>query len=204
MKNIFILLICIFNFSVLFSQKDTVLLQNGRELIGHFIQDEVYDIEFKHFTKKGYETIKIDKYRIFSLIDSTGKEKLYYKYDTTIGNYLPEKRMRMYVYGERDAVYGFKTPFTNTTGLALGGASGYLMIKDKNFVFIATPLLYTVGNLFFSTRVRKNSVRHLQYIKDDDYLSGYDRVARGKRVNNALKYSLGGMVLGIVAGLVTN
>ena len=51
MKNIFILLICIFNFSVLFSQKDTVLLQNGRELIGHFIQDEVYDIEFKHFTK---------------------------------------------------------------------------------------------------------------------------------------------------------
>jgi hypothetical protein len=78
------------------------------------------------------------------------------------------------------------------------------MIHDKNFVFIATPLIYTIGNLFFATRVRKNSVRNIQYIKNDDYLAGYDRVARGKRVNNALKYSLGGMVLGIVAGLVTN
>ncbi len=188
----------------LYAQKDTVLLQNGRELVGEFMHDEVYDIQFKHITKKGVETIKIDKYRIFSLIDSTGKEKLYYKYDTTIGNYLPENRMRMFVFGERDAVYGFKTPFTSTLGLAVGGASGYFMMKDNNFVFMATPLLYTIGNLFFATRVRKNSVRHIQYIKNDDYLAGYDRVARGKRVNNALKYSLGGMVLGIVAGLVAN
>ena len=202
MKNLTLTLTLIFCSIFVFAQKDTVLLQNGRELIGTFLHDEVYDIEFKHFTKKGFETLKLDKYRIFSLIDSTGKEKLYYKYDTTIGNFLPEKRMRMFVYGERDAVYGFKTPFTNTLGLTLGGASGYMMIKDNNFVFIVTPILYTVGNLFFATRVRKNSVRSLQYIKDNDYLAGYDRVARGKRINNALKYSLGGMVVGVLVGLV--
>jgi hypothetical protein len=204
MKNILLTFICLFTTLIAYTQKDTVLLQNGRELVGKFINDEVYDIEFKHLTKKGFETLKIDKYRIFSLKDSSGQEKLYYQYDTTIGNYLPENRMRLYVYGERDAVYGFKTPFTNTTGLLVGGASGYFMIKDNNFVFIATPLLYTVGNLFFATRVKKKSVRNLQYIANDDYLTGYDRVARAKRVNNALKYSLGGMVLGIIAGLVTN
>ena len=88
--------------------QDKLLLLNGRIDKGEITAEKESVFEFKIFKNRGKEKIiSYDKSRIFSIVDVSGKESILYKKDSNIGNSLSENRMRMYIYGQRDAHENF-------------------------------------------------------------------------------------------------
>lgn len=187
-----------------FSQKDTLLFMNGRIMTGEILEENKYEVNFREFNNRGTKDIKLDKYRIFASYSKLGKENIYYEYDTLLGNFLSVKDMKFFVYGEKDAFYGHKTPFATVLGLMVGATSGYLMHNDKNFVYVVTPFVLTLGSIPFNIRVNKNHISNKAYLNENEYLLGYERIARGQRVQNTLKSSLIGMGVGFLVSVIVN
>ena len=195
---LFLLIICLF--SIHANGQDKLLFLNGKELEGVLIEKTNYEFTFKNKNDKQFT---IDKYRVFSYTQNN-KENIVYEFDTLSGNFLKVQNMKMFVYGERDAQKTFKPVLSNTIGFAIGGAAGYFMHKDDAFLYIATPLIYTSVTLLFPTKVKQRRLTDIQYLKEDEYLRGYERIARSKRTQGALKSSIIGVVAGYLASLIVN
>lgn len=195
---LFFLTICLLSINV--SGQDKILFINGKVLEGKLIEKTNYEFTFKSKSDKQFI---IDKYRVFSYTQNN-KETIVYEYDTLALNFLKVPEMKKFVYGERDAQQTFKPRFTNALGYAIGGAAGYLMHRDQSFVYFPAPILYTALTLPFGTRVRQEKIKDKRYIKENEYLRGYDRIATSKRTQSALKSSLAGMGIGFLIGIITN
>ncbi|MGE0562426.1 MAG: hypothetical protein AB7O47_11450 [Flavobacteriales bacterium] len=180
--------------------QDELLFLNGKELKGEILNVTNYEITFKDL--KGKEMV-IDNYRVFSY-HRDNKETLTYKYDTLEGNFLKEQDMRMFVYGEKDAYKSYHSRFSNTMGFAAGGIAGYFMHKEQAFIYSVAPLVYTSVTLIFPTSVKQKRLNDLQYLKEEEYLRGHERVARSKRTQNALKSSFIGMGAGFLISFLVN
>ena len=195
---LFLVASCLFAFNV--SGQDKLLFLNGKTLEGSLIEKTNYEYTFKTIKEKQFV---IDKYRVFSYTQNN-KETIVYEFDTLSGNFLKVQDMKMFVYGERDAHQTFKPRLTNIIGLGVGAAAGFMMQNDQNFIYIAAPVLFTVTTLLFPTKVNQKKLTDIQYIKEDEYLRGYERIARSKRTQGALKTSLVGMGAGFLLGLIVN
>lgn len=195
--NCLVLLFFCVNFAY---AQDKLLFLNGKDLKGEILNVTNYEITFKDLKNK---EIIIDNYRVFSY-HKDNKETLTYKYDTLEGNFLKEQDMRMFVYGERDAFKSYHSRFSNALGFAAGGVAGYFMHKDQAFIYAGAPLVYTTLTLPFPTRVKHKRLTDLQYLKDDEYLRGHERVARSKRTQNALLSSVIGMGSGFLISILVN
>lgn len=180
--------------------QDKLLFLNGKEIEGTILSQNKYELTFKDNKSKEFA---VDTYRLFSY-SQNNTETVLYKYDTLEGNFLKVQDMKMFVYGERGAYQSYSSPITNITGLLIGGAAGFMMQKDQAFLYVATPLMFTTITLPFPTRVKQKKLTTLEYIKDDEYLRGYERVARSKRTQNALKSSIVGTAAGFLVGLIVN
>ena len=112
--------------------------------------------------------------------------------------------MKLFVLGERDAYTSFKPRVANIAAIGIGAASGFMMQKDQSFVYIPIPLVYTAITLVFPTKVNQKLLTETKYIKEDEYLRGYERVARSKRTQSVLRNSIIGMVAGYLVGLAVN
>lgn len=178
--------------------QDELLFLNGKELKGQLLEENSYKLKFKVPEKEAYI---LDKYRIFSY-KKAGKESIVYTYDTLKGNFLSVHDMKLFVYGERDAHTSYQPLFVSGLGLAFGGAMGYLMHRDQNFLYVPTPFIYAMATLPFPTRVRHKRISSDQYLHEDEYLRGYERVARNKRTQRALQSSLVGLGLGFLVGVI--
>ncbi|MBE7442959.1 MAG: hypothetical protein HS119_10955 [Flavobacteriales bacterium] len=180
--------------------QDKLLFLNGKELNGQLLNTNNFETSFK--TANGKEYL-IENFRVFSYTQN-GQESLLYKYDTLEGNFLSEKDMRLFVFGERDAHQTYHSKFSNALGFLVGGAAGYVMHKDQAFIYVAAPLVYTSVTLFFPTSVKQKRLTDLQYLKEDEYLRGHERIARSKRTQNALKSSVLGMGAGFLISFLVN
>lgn len=179
---------------------DSLLFLNGKTLEGKVLEFNKYQLTFKTLKDK---EILIETYRLFSM-NWNGLDTTIYKYDSLEGNFLSEREMKLFVFGERDAHKTYNSAFSNSVAFIAGGTAGYFMEKEQSFILVGTPLVYMLGTLIFPTRVKQKKLTDLQYIKKDEYLRGYDRVARAKRTQNALKTTIIGMGIGFVASLVVN
>jgi|TARA_R110000782_G_scaffold267159_1_gene362279 hypothetical protein len=182
------------------SAQDELLFLNGKQLEGKILEYNKYQLTFQ--TKKDKE-LTIENYRLFSF-SKDSKDTILYKYDTLEGNFLSEKDMQLFVYGGRDAHLTYSSKFSNKLGFVVGAGAGYFMHYDQSFIFVATPLVYALGTLVFPTRVKQRKIKDLQYIKEDEYLRGHERVARAKRTQNALVSTLIGLGVGFTASLIAN
>ena len=180
--------------------QDKLLFLNGKELDGKIIEKTNYEFTFKDSKDKQFV---IDKFRVFSYTQNN-QENIVYEYDTLSGNFLKVDDMKMFVYGERDANNTFKPHFSNGLGFVVGGTAGYLMHKQDAFLYITVPLIYTVGTLLFPTKVNQRKLTDTQYLKEDEYLRGYERIARSRRTQNALKSSVVGMGVGFLVSFLVN
>jgi hypothetical protein len=180
--------------------QDKLLFLNGKEISGQLLTVNNYEISFK--TDKGKEYL-VENFRVFSYTQKE-QEILLYKYDTLEGNFLSERDMKMFVFGERDAHKTYHSNFSNALGLVVGGAAGYFMHKDQAFIYIGIPLIYTSATLLFPTSVKQKRLTDLQYLKEDEYLRGHERIARSKRTQNALKSSVIGMGAGFLISFLVN
>ena len=195
---LFFLAVCLFSISA--NAQDKLLFLNGKELEGSILEKTNYEFTFKDKYEKQFI---IDKYRVFSFTKDNA-ESIVYEFDTLSGNFLKVEDMKMFVYGERDAHKTYKPHFTNALGFAAGGTAGYLMHKEDAFLYITAPFVFTVGTLMFPTKVNQRKLADKRYLNEDEYLRGYERIARSKRTQGALKSSLVGMGVGFLVSFLVN
>jgi hypothetical protein len=195
-----LILLTFYLFSFNVNGQDKILFLNGKTMEGSLLEKTNYEFTFKDKTDKQFI---IDKYRVFSYFDGN-KESIVYEFDTLSGNFLKVEDMKMFVYGERDAHQTFKPRATNIGGLIFGGAVGFMMQNDQSFLYIPAPLFYTAFTLLFPTKVNQKNLKDTKYLNEDEYLRGYERVARSKRTRGALKTSFVGMAAGFLIGLAVN
>lgn len=195
-----LLLILVSTISINSFGQDEILFLNGKTLKGSILAKTDTQFTFKNLKEKQFT---IDKYRVFSY-KQNNTESIVYEFDTVSGNFLSQKDMKMFVFGERDAHQKYKPIVSNIVGLGAGIAGGYLLHSESSFIYVATPLVYMPITLLFPTVVNQKKIKNKEFINQDEYLRGYDRVARSKRTQGALKSSAAGMVLGIIVSAIVN
>ncbi|MFN4235185.1 MAG: hypothetical protein ACK4IK_10315 [Bacteroidia bacterium] len=194
MKKAFIISIFL-SLAIITKAQDTIVL-----LTGHIIPCKVYqeneNVITCEFVKKGREEkLIIDTYRVFSIKFANGQEKVFYQQDTTKGNWFTVDEMRYFIYGEQDAMKGYKSPMTTVLGLIAGAGAGFFAMES--LILLGAPLVYTAGNLIPYIIIDRKTVRNEKFLEQETYIQGYERVARSKKIQNALKSSAAGLAIGI-------
>jgi hypothetical protein len=196
-----ILITVIFLLSTNVKAQDKILFLNGKMIEGSILEKTNYEFTFRDKKK---DEFSIEKYRVFSYTQNN-KESIVYKFDTLTGNFLNVNDMKMFVYGERDAHQIYKPMVSNFLGFTLGATAGYFMHKENVFIYIATPFIYVPITLLFPTKVKAKNLTEVKYLKEEEYLRGFERVARSKRTRGALKSSFAGVITGyLISAIITS
>ncbi len=194
--------------------QDKITLLNGKVLEGTILDttSNMIKYEWKKKNNKVREDF-IDKYRIYSITDANDIETIFYQQDSLIGNFFTEEEMKYFVLGSQDAINGYKAPLVTVGGIVLGigtvmydtydkpdgGSFGDgLYNGDASVLNLAVPFVYTVGAGVPKIKIDLNKVSDPSYLSHETYILGYERTARSKKVMNALK----GSIIGILSGFV--
>lgn len=189
LSSLFVISFYLFGFSQ--EKKDTILLLNGATIISEVV-DTTNGVTTIRDTKKPGRNIVIENDRIFSIKNGSG-EHVMYVYDTIIGNEFTEEEMRYFIKGEQDAEKGFKARGALYGNLALGlasGVTGSFFCPIPPFAFIAMSGLPKV-------RIKHSTVSNMEYLKQEAYIMGYERVARKKRKFQSMIGGGAGLVVGL-------
>ena len=202
--------------------QDKLLLLNGRIDKGEIIADKDATFDFKIYKNEAKEKIiSYDKYRIFSITDSNGKESILYKKDTTIGYLLTENQMRMSIYGQRDAHenYGGRSHYLGGFILGLAAtlfdtyefglskkeiADGVapvptgLFLREPSVFPVLFPLSITLGASLLTSKIMKDDVSNMGYLNSEEYVEGFNKVKKFKRIKNSFLGSLTGAAMGFL------
>jgi hypothetical protein len=217
-------LLIVFNVSA----QDKLLLLNGRIDKGKIVADKEATFDLK-INKNGdkEKIIPYDKYRIFSIIDVNGKESVLYKKDTIIGHFLSENQMRMSIYGQRDAhenfgsgrhflggfILGFAATIFDTYQFGLSkkeiaaGATpvptGFFLRAPSIFP-VLFPLSIPLGANLLPSRIIKEDVSNIGYLNSEEYVEGFNKVKKFKKIKNSFLGSLAGMAIGLISYYALN
>jgi len=197
LKSTFTLLFLLFfSLSNLIAQEKVTMMNgniffvNVADTAGDFIK--MNDPE----TKKD-EIVNIEKERVFSILYKSGQEVFIYKQDTlSEDNFLGVEEMRSYVAGAHDANSRYSSPLAFWGSFGLGAGSGVVLPA-----YLA-PLGAGAGAFLLGSRWIKINRSHIsdpKYLKDPNYLSGYENAARQARVQNVIKGAVIGVLMGAVA-----
>jgi hypothetical protein len=171
--------------------KDSVFLMNG-----HIVAEKVIDTLLGAVTvvnpEKSTEKLHYEYDDIYSVKFANGNIKYYYTQDSLRGNYFTREEMYYYMLGERDARKGFRAPGSLIGAGVMGLASGGLGL----FFAPIFPYGYMALTGVPKVRIRHSTISNPNYIEQDAYILGYERVSRTRRRLQAL---IGGTV-GLAAG----
>jgi len=193
MKKNTLLVIFFFCFIIQYKAqvKDTIFLMNG-----NIVTEKVTDTLIGAVTivnpEKTTEKLHYEYDEIYCVKYGNGFTDYYYSQDTLKGNYFTREEMRYYMYGERDARKGFKARGSLIGASIVGLASGGLGL----FFAPVFPYGYMALSGIPKVRIRHSTISNPNYIEQDAYILGYERVSRTKRRIQAL---IGGTI-GLAAG----
>jgi hypothetical protein len=173
-------------------RKDTILLLNGTIVYANVI-DTTNGVTTIRNPKNPNRNFLIENDRIFSITDSTG-EHLLYVFDSVNGNEFTIAEMRYYIIGEQDAEKGFKANGAFYGNMALAAACGV----TGSLLSPIPPFLFTALSGITKVKIKHSTVSDMEYLKQDSYIMGYERVARKKRKLRSLIG--GGIGLGVGLG----
>lgn len=179
-----------------FSQ-EKVTMTNGNIFFVNIADTAGNTVKMQDPEAKKKEIVDIDKSRIFSITYANGNEVIIYKQDSlSEENYLAPEEMRSYIQGAHDAAGRYRSPLALWGSFGIGAASGIVLPA-----WIA-PLTAGGGALFLGSRwikINRSHVSDPKYLKDSNYISGYENTARQTRVQNVIKGAVAGLLLGAVA-----
>lgn len=186
------------------SAQDRIILMNGEIINTHVLGQSSLEIRYKEFGKNGKVKERAEPTEtVFSVIDSLGKERIWYFYDTVFGNSLSVDRMRWYINGERDARNGYKPIWPMVGGFVFGAGASIAANLEVNSLFL--PPLYSAVMILPRVHVTRGSITDPVMEGDEDYAWGYAKVGRSKRVVRCLLSTFAGVVVGVaVRQLVIN
>lgn len=197
LKSILLLLgFNLFHFSVSNAQ-EKVTMMNGNIFfvnVGDTAGDFVKMIDPE---SKKNEVVDMEKSRIFSILYKSGQEVFLYKQDTlSEDNYLGIEEMRSYIAGAHDANSRYSAPLAFWGSFGIGAGSGVVLPAWLS------PIGAGAGAFLLGSRWIKINRSHIsdpKYLKDPNYLSGYENAARQARVQSVIKGAVIGVLIGAVA-----
>lgn len=184
---------------------DTLILLNGKAILGTLIGDRdgyIEYIPFKPKSKKKQKSKGISPMSVFAIYHGDGTQEIIYEQDKENDFYLTEREMQLFIYGEQDARNYYKTHWVAVIGVAFGFTAGYIFYDD--FYVVAAPFLYAVGAGVTKIKVGKGVPRDSEITREPAYQEGFLKIARSKKVFSALAGVLAGTVGGIAVGQLTH
>lgn len=189
--TICILFIVFFAFNSKAQYKDTILLMNGNYVVEKVIDTLIGAVTIVN-PEKTTEKLHYEYDEIYCVKYASGFIDYYYSQDTLKGNYFTREEMKYYMYGERDARKGFKARGALIGAGVVGLASGGLGL----FFAPVFPYGYMALSGVTKVKIKHSTISNPNYIDQDAYILGYERVSRTKRRIQAL---IGGTI-GLAAG----
>ena len=190
------------------SKDDTLFFMNGEFLTAKVVDTANFMVHCKYIRKGKEHDLTVDRERLFGIKYGSGDERIYYYYDTMVGNYFTVEETKRFIYGEHDALMGYH-PRMDFIGGFLVGFGVAIKISINDSVFYSIPTIITPIPVFAYTALvtllprikgNKKKITNQAYIKDDSYLIGYERIARKKKFFSALT----GGVAGILSAALVN
>jgi len=184
--------------STAFSQ-DKVLAMSGREYMGKVTDDAGFQVIFDITKKNGKtKTIKLHKSDVFSITRDGQTEQVFYMPDVVLGDDLSVAEVRIYIAGQQDASELFNVKPTLWVGFVLGAAGGWF--SEGGFITpLIVPVVFSAAQFIPVIKIKEKTIRNPAHKYNDLYASGYDKVARSKKLIAAIKGSGAGMVLGVLS-----
>ncbi len=116
------------NKRVIFNILDTVLLNSGKIVITHVTDTLGFSVQMVRPHSHKHKKMDIDKDNIFQItFGNSGKQVVFYFYDTLIGNDMTVDEARRFIAGEQDAEHGYRALWTSMGAFGLGAASGIVL-----------------------------------------------------------------------------
>lgn len=191
------------------AQKNTLLLVNGKIVDGKVIHNDGEFIKYEFQQKKNLFIKEMDVLRVYSFtIDD--KETVVYKQDTTFGNVFSKDEMRMYIYGESDSENSIKSWPYFVSGAAFAyGMSVYdtfstrendrgFFKEDPSMLHFAIPFIVPIVCGKIKPKIKAKHVSDDLFLVNEQYIMGYQKDARYKRIMGGLFGSLTGTIFGIL------
>ena len=171
--------------------QDTLLLLNGKQRL---IRDFQYNNDK---TSLIFNTLKgkqkgVDLNDIFSVIDSTNHEHIFYSPDT-IEFLLETEQMRSYMLGERDARQQYKPRWAFISGFAAGVVSPVL-----GRYALVLPVSYGITTSFIPKPQTYLNTHNIG-VNKPHYSLGYKDIIKQKRLRNSLLGGALGFAISAVA-----
>lgn len=198
-KPVKYLLIHLFVLPLFGFAQDKVLFTTGKEKEVTVIKIDEYNIVYHKPNKKAEK--KFRKENVFSITYLDGREEIIYSPDT-LGFLVtdvvePEidlsvEEMRRYIYGRQDGMKAKKTTALltsagiSTVGSGLGAFFGPI-----------APATYIIVLGTTKQKPDETKIAHPEYILDENYLEGYKKSARKRKIIAAAEGGLIGLAVGI-------
>ncbi len=209
-------LILVLTSLVSIGQENELLLVNGKRIEGKVTQNDGEFIKYEYKKKNDLFIKEIDILRVYSFTKNN-EETVIYKKDTALGNVFSQDEMRMFIYGESDAETAIKPWPYFASGLTVGYGVSLLdtysghdvpetpNINEKGFfksapsmLHFAVPFVFPIVCGKIKPKIKSKHASDDLFLVNEQYLIGFQKNARFKRIMGGLLGSLTGTVLGIV------
>jgi hypothetical protein len=194
---------------------DKINLMNGQTIEGTIIDTTDGKVLVKAQLKSKTKEYMFDHYRVYSIEKKDLPEFIFYKRDTTIGNYLTQNEMKFYFLGEKDArknynpigvkvtsaLFAFGISLVDTyrkDSLNPSFMNGFFK-SEPGLASLVAPFAITALASFPAVQISINKVSNKNYLNEQSYVDGFEKVGRSKKVFGALKFSLIGGAAGILS-----
>lgn len=163
----------------------------------HVIDTSGVKIRCQYTSRGKTKEVTYNREDIFSILYPNNREVLIYKSDSlSEDNFRTEEEMRSFIAGERDAIKGYSSGLT-ALGCGLVGVASGIFVPP--FLSPIAPAVYTTLVSSRYVKIKRRNVSEKRFLTDSDYISGYERTARGYRVQRAVLGTGIGLALGISA-----
>lgn len=174
-----------------------LVLMNGQTMEGKVINVTPLIINYTVKKKNKTQIKEIDAERVFSILYGDGHTQILYTQDSIMGYDYSVSEMQYFIMGEQDAIKYFKAPGATIAGFALAAAGGFFLAES--FLVLMVPFVSSSIHTIPGVRINSRKIPNPGNLEQETYIRGYKRIAKSKRIQNAIKGSL----LGVLAGVAT-
>lgn len=177
------------------SGQDKITLLSGAQIDGRVVAITDTTVVYEQEKRGKTKSRTLDAYRVFDVTYATGETQVVYRQDTAVGNYFSKEEMQLFIMGEQDADANFNSRRAFVFGAAYGVVGGVLL-PNNFFVFLvpaAAGPLAAVPRI----KIKPEMARDKKLLAEPAYVMGFERTARAKKIQNVLKGSVLGTVLGV-------
>jgi hypothetical protein len=196
--NKVLILLFLMNKCILAVSQNIIWQTDGKKmLVNEFRIENSDNIHYKNLKNK---VKSIEVVEVFAILDSSGKEILIYKADTSFKDAFTISEMRSFVQGQSDAIEKYKAPWTTIGGIAVSGAAAIIV---NPVYLIAVSGVYCTGIGLIPVREKKLNISQ-EFMNNEPYQLGYKKASKHKRIKNSIIGSAIGLAIGLGTAAIIN